>query len=179
MKTLRTLLVIATILTAGFTTKVMAQTKATNTAGAEIVTPITLTKENSIEFGRMAVQTATGGTVVLTTGGGATANLGVSLLTGTTPKAGTFTVGGLPNYIYSIVLPDDITITEKAGKTATMKIDKLFAKSTSGDESHTAKGKLSASDGTEVFAVGGTLNIDPAQTVGVYEGSFDVTVNYN
>ena len=46
-----------------------AQETATATATATIVTPISITKTVDINFGTVAVQSTTGGTVVLSVGG--------------------------------------------------------------------------------------------------------------
>jgi hypothetical protein len=56
-----------------------AQATATATSTATIVTPISITKTVDMNFGNVAVQTATGGTVILAPAGTRTVTGGVTL----------------------------------------------------------------------------------------------------
>src|SRR6185369_4552787 len=96
-----------------------AQATATATATATIVTPISITKTADMSFGNIAVQSATGGTVILapagtrTTGGAG----GVTLPATTgTVTAAAFTVNGNGSYTYAITLPGSaVTLTRASG----------------------------------------------------------------
>src|SRR5258707_15610441 len=83
-----------------------AQSTATATATATIVTPISITKTVDMNFGNVAVQASTGGTVVLAPAGTRTTTGGVTLpVTAGTVTAASFTVNGQGAYTYAITLP--------------------------------------------------------------------------
>lgn len=151
---------------------VSAQETATATATATIVTPISISKDVDMNFGNVAVQSTTGGTVVLTPGGVRSRTGGVTLpstATGTVTAA-SFTVTGTGNYSYSITLPSSaLTITSGAN---TMTVTN-FTSNPSGTGTLTA--------GTQTLTVGATLNVGAAQPAGTYTSGtpFNVTVNYN
>lgn len=166
----------AIVVVAGFTSKVMAQVTKPNTASAQIMSPITLNADVPLEFGRMAVQTATGGTAVLTAAAATSPSStdGVTLMSGTTRTAAKYTVGGVASYVYTITVPQT-AVTILSGTTPMTITDFTFASIASPS---LTGGTLSAS-GADVFYVGATLNVGAAQATGTYSGSFDVTVNYN
>ena len=155
----------------GFSSSSFAQATATATATATIVTPISITKTVDMNFGNVAVQTATGGTVVMTPAGVRTAFLGVTLpaVPGTVTAA-SFTVNGQGTYTYAITLPATaVTLTNGAN---TMTADTFTS-------TPSATGVLTA--GTQTLTVGATLNVAAAQAAGIYVSGtpFSVTVNYN
>ena len=164
------LLILLTTSAAG----VFAQTSATANASATIVTPISISKTLDMNFGNVAVQTATGGTVVMTPAAVRSATGGVTLpTTAGTVTAATFTVSGQATYTYSITLPStDLTITSGSN---TMAVN-LFTS----NPAATGSGTLSAG-GTQTLTVGATLNVAAAQPAGLYTSAtpFTVTVNYN
>jgi hypothetical protein len=166
----------AFILMAAFSSKVSAQVSVSNTAGGEILSPITLTADVPLEFGKLAVLTG-GGTVLITPASSpvVTPSGDVSLVSGTTRTAAKYTVGGAADYNYTITLPTGSVTITKSGGGATMTISDFNCLSV-GTPS-TPGGKLTA--GTEVFYVGGTLHVGASQTAGLYSGSFNVSVNYN
>lgn len=155
----------------GITTNVSAQATASATATATIVTPISITKNVDMNFGNIAVQTSTGGTVELSPAGVRIASGGVTLpVTNGTVTAASFTINGSGNYTYSITLPSTaLVITSGAN---TMTVDAFTS-------SPSAIGTLTA--GTQNLTVGATLNVAAAKPAGTYISStpFDVTVNYN
>jgi len=148
-----------------------AQATATATATATIVTPISITKTVDMNFGNVAVQAATGGTVVLTPAGARSITGGVTLpgVTGTVAAA-SFTVNGQGTYTYAITLPStDLTITSGSN---TMIVNTFTS-------TPSATGALTA--GAQTLNVGATLTVAAAQASGVYVSGtpFNVTVNYN
>lgn len=157
----------------GLSATSMAQATATATATATIVTPISITKTTDMNFGNVAVQTATGGTVILapagtrTTGGAG----GVTLPATTgTVTAALFTVNGTGTYTFAITIPStDLTLT---GTPSGTMIVNAFT---------TPSPTSALVAGTKTFTVGATLNVSAAQAAGVYVSAtgFDVTVNYN
>jgi hypothetical protein len=124
-----------------------------------------------MNFGNVAVQTATGGTVILAPAGTRTVTGGVTIpLTAGTVTAASFTVNGQGVYTYAITLPESsLTLTSGAN---TMTASAFTS-------TPDAIGTLTA--GTQTLKVGATLNVAAAQPEGVYvsETPFDVTVNYN
>ena len=169
------LIVFAVILfTAGFANKVSAQAKLTdNTAGGEILSPISLLRGAQLEFGKLAVL-AGGGTVSISADGlnTVTKSTDVTLVPGVNRTAATYTVKGNINSNYSISAPASIIVTNGT-KFMTIVTSVLSASTTS-----SVGGTLNAS-GSDNFYIGGTLTIDPGQDAGSYSKTFDVTVNYN
>lgn len=150
----------------------MAQETATATATATIVTPISIAKTVDMNFGNVAVQSTTGGTVVLSPEGTRTTTGAVTLpVVGGTITAASFTVEGQGSYTYAITLPTtDLVLSDGAAHTM---IVKSFTSTPSGT------GELTA--GSQVLNVGATLEVAAAQVAGTYVSGtpFNVTVNYN
>lgn len=155
-----------------FTSKAFSQETATATATATIVTPIAITKTADMNFGNVAVQSTTGGTVVLppsatptrTTTGGVTLPA-----TAGTVTAAAFTVTGEDGYTYSISLPTSVTITSGANSM------------TAGTFTSSPSGTGTLTSGEQTLYVGATLSVAAAQASGTYVSAtpFNVTVNYN
>ncbi|MVT07639.1 DUF4402 domain-containing protein [Chitinophaga tropicalis] len=152
--------------------RAFAQETATATATATIVTPIAITKTADMNFGNVAVQSTTGGTVVLppsatptrTTTSGVTLPATVGTVT-----AAAFDVTGEDGYTYSITLPSSVTITSNSNS---MTVN-AFTSSPSGTGTLTS--------GAQTLYVGATLVVGAAQAAGTYVSTtpFNVTVNYN
>jgi hypothetical protein len=160
----------------GFAASSFAQNNvsATATASATIVNPISIASSANINFGDIAVQSNTAGTVVLASDGERTATDGVTLPSSatTTTSAAEFTVQGEGAYSYAITLPETCTITEVDGA-ETMTLS---------DFSCSITDKVGAlTNGTQTFTVGATLAVSAGQAAAVYsnETGFAVTVNYN
>lgn len=171
-KTIRIVAIAATAILASATAS-FAQETATATATATIVTPLSIIKEVDMNFGTVAVNATTGGTVVLATDGTRSATGGVSLPVSAivVGEAARFLVTGHDDYTYAITLPSaDHTISNGANN---MTVNAFVS------DPLTDAGKLSA--GQEVVHVGATLNVAAAQATGVYISTtpFEVTVNYN
>jgi hypothetical protein len=169
------LLLAAVIMTAGYSTGLMAQATENTAAAAKIVTPLSITETSSLHFGTMAVLAGTPGTCVLSTQGARTQSGGVNLsVQAPSASNAAYNVAGAVNTTYAITLPSTINVTSGA---SSMTISSLLARTASaGTDGLT--GTLSAS-GTDDFTVGGTLNVSAGQVTGVYTGTFDVTVAYN
>jgi hypothetical protein len=176
MKKLILLIAVMLVMT-GFTSMIFAQaTVVGTTAGAEIITPISLSQDEVLHFGTMSVLAGTGGTCILstqgvrTTGGAGGVNLSAAAPTSTNAA---YTVGGTDGVTYAIQLPASITVSNGV---PTMIINALLA--------HTASAGVDGLTGTlvggsDTFTVGGTLNVNAGQATGSYTGTFDVTVAYN
>ena len=161
----------AIVLMAGFTTKVMGQATDTkpNNANAQILGAIALTAVNPLEFGSMNPG-ATVGTVVLTTLNVATASGGVVLVAGI-PTAASYTVTGAGSRTYAITIPvAPFNVTCATAQTMAV---------TAMNCSYAGLTSTFTVGGTDAFTVGGTLNVALNQVVGIYTGTFPVTVAYN
>lgn len=150
--------------------KLNAQTSATASAQATILSPLTITKSIDLNFGNVTVGTSIG-TVVLLPTSIRSATGGVvlpSALPGTI-TAGKFITGGYPNATYDITLPVSVTLTNPGG--VTMEVINFTS-------TPTTTGTLN-SGGTEDIYVGATLQVGSSQAIGTYSGTFNVSVNYN
>ncbi|CAM4174768.1 DUF4402 domain-containing protein [Flavobacterium weaverense] len=166
---------LAILAIAAFSNIANAQSSATASATATIVTPISITNTADMSFGMIAVN-GSAGTVILSSDGG-TIESGVTLQTGalsTPAKAAGFDVAGTANYGYSITIPTgDVTLTNPLNS-STMTISRFTSSLVGGKSTLNDLGKSS-------FTVGGTLNVAAGQVAGVYKNdkAITVTVNYN
>jgi hypothetical protein len=164
-------LFVATVAIMGAAQTLSAQETATATSSATILTPISITKTADMNFGNVAVQSSTAGTVILSAAGLRSTTGGTTLpaTTGTVATAA-FTVEGESGYTYAITLPSSaLTITSGLN---TMTVSSFTS-------SPSATGTLTG--GSEDITVGATLNVAAAQASGTYISGtpFNVTVNYN
>ncbi len=160
------------ILFSGVSVISSAQVTATATASSTIVTPIGITKTVDMNFGNVAINSTTAGTVVLAPAGTRTSTGGVTLpATAGTVAAAEFNVTGANNYTFSITLPS--TSHEIKSGSNTMSV-------TGFTSTPTPTGTLSAT-GSATVKVGATLNVSAGQAAGTYTSvtPFEVTVNYN
>lgn len=159
------------LLALGGSTAIIAQSTANATATATILTAISIAKTVDLNFGNVAVQEGTGGTVILTPLGTRSVTGGVTLpASAGTVTAASFNISGEGVYTYTITLPSSAhTITSGANSMTVT----AFTSSPSGIGTLTA--------GAQVLKVGATLNVTAAQPNGTYssETGFNVTVNYN
>lgn len=173
MKTIQKIISAAVIFIVA-STNLNAQTVASASATATIVSPITIVKDVDMNFGNVAVSSLAGGIVTLDpsvagtrtpNGGGGTS---LPAVTGTV-SAAQFTVSGQANFTYDISLPVSATLSNAGNN---MIADNFT--------SSVPTGTLDAS-GIETFYVGADLNVNAAQPAGVYTTSspFFVIVNYN
>ena len=160
------------ILFSGVSVMASAQVTAKATASSTIVTPIGITKTVDMNFGNVAINSTTAGTVVLAPAGTRTSTGGVTLpATAGTVAAAEFNVTGANNYTFSITLPS--TSHEIKSGSNTMSV-------TGFTSTPTPTGTLSAT-GSATVKVGATLNVSAGQAAGTYTSvtPFEVTVNYN
>ncbi|WP_209216674.1 DUF4402 domain-containing protein [Glaciimonas immobilis] len=127
-----------------------------------------LTNVQALSFGSFAA--GYGGGVTISAAGLRSKTGDVILLSSDNGSAGQFTVNGLPNQTYSIVLPANGTVLLTSG-TSSMTVNYFTSKPS-------LTGTLSLS-GTQTLAIGATLGIANNQKPGVYNGTFAVTANYN
>ncbi|MCX6227276.1 MAG: DUF4402 domain-containing protein [Bacteroidia bacterium] len=181
MKTLIKLF-LAVIMMAGLATNTMAQVTLTgNTAGAELVVALTITNTTPLNFGVIAIP-ATAGAVTLSTAGLRTpSGTGVSIVaSGTLKTVAKFDLTGTAADTYSFTLPSSITVaTAGGGANKEMTIDNFVVKVDGASEVvYGSIGTCTLTSGASTVLVGGKLNINAAQTLGVYAGTYTVIVDY-
>ena len=161
------------ILLFAITAATFAQSSATSSAAATILTPIAISNTVDMDFGNLA-SSATSGTCVLATDNSRTTTGGVTIMAGGTPLAASFTVTGVAAATYVITLPAGATTVSNGVQTMT--IDTWVSN---------PSGTGTLTGGTSTLLVGATLNVAVSQAAGVYNtsnaggsGEFTVTVNY-
>jgi Domain of unknown function (DUF4402) len=181
------LLIAAMILTIGFNNKVEAQstnTSATVTgthAGAVLIVPMGLSQTTPLHFGTIVLTSTAGGAVILPSNSTALSFTGgVAVTAGNVtsmPSNAAYSVTGTMNETYALTLPSTITITETTAGAATMTISALTARF-NGAGANAVSSTLSAL-GADNFTVGGTLTVPASAVAGIYDGTFNVSVDYN
>ena len=161
-----------------FTTKVMAQVTLTgNTAGATLVTALTITNTTPLNFGVIAIP-ATAGSVTLSTAGLRTPTGCTIVASGTQKTVAKFDLTGTAGATYSFTLPSSITVT-KVSSTETMTIDNFVVNvDAAGEVAYGSIGTCTLTSGASSVLVGGKLNIGASQVLGVYAGTYTVIVDY-
>jgi len=151
-----------------------AQSSATASVTAVILTPIAISNTVDMDFGILA-GSVTPGTCVLATDGSRSTTGGVTVMAGGTPAAASFNVTGSAGAVYTITLPAGATTVSNG--TQTMTVDVWVS-------NPTPTGTLSGA-GASTLLVGATLNVSASQAAGTYNvtnaggsGEFTVTVNY-
>lgn len=135
---------------------------ATASAAADIVSPIAITSQEDLNFGKVANNAA--GKVIVATDGTAT---GLSQIGTTTPSAATFDVTAASGYAYSVSLPESVELVSGTNK---MTVD-TFKDNAGATPQGTGE--------VQTIGVGATLNVATSQATGNYTGEFNVTVTYN
>ncbi|MBD3896942.1 DUF4402 domain-containing protein [Halomonas sp. ML-15] len=153
--------------------------ESSTTAEASVISPIAITTDVDLNFGRFAAGVAVG-TVTVSTSGARTSSGDVILSTiGSSPAAAKFDVTGDDNATYTIAWSGATSLTNTAGAGETMvlaRISDLTAGDATSGEVDT--GTLSET-GTQSIYLGGTLDVGAAQVAGLYTGDVTATVEYN
>lgn len=161
----------------------LAQT-GTGTAQVTIVEPLGLVKIEDLNFGKVAATAAPGRVLV-------DPNTGTCSVTGAVSSGGgcqfaEFGGMGVRRFTLRIQIPTTVTLTGPGG--ATMLAD-TFTLGTSPDlvfiggngnglGAGNRRYQISSPTGIFTFRLGGRLNVGANQTPGVYNGTFNVTVQY-
>ena len=134
-----------------------------------IYKPLSLTKKQDLDFGTIVVAGA--GTVVVNPVTHARSTTGGVSGIGAGAHAAVFTaVTGSKNSVVIIRIPRDPIVLTRNGGPETMTVG---AWTLDGDKTRKAANGVAFD-----FAVGATLNVGAAQTDGLYEGTFEVGVQY-
>ncbi|MEC5214920.1 hypothetical protein RCH06_003492 [Polaromonas sp. CG_9.5] len=164
----------------------MAQSTATEaaaTANANVIRPITIAKDVSLEFGNIV---AGAGTVIIAASAAGTRTDSAAALTPGTQKgtvnAATFNVTGEGAATYAITLPADGAVILKNGAGGTAVTEMVLSGFTKAVKSAgtllTLEGSAGGA-GTQSFYVGATLTGVASQVPGAYTANYSVTVAYN
>ncbi|EIA08540.1 DUF4402 domain-containing protein [Flavobacterium frigoris] len=185
MKNLLKLILVTVAL--GFTANSKAQTLSTAnaSAGATIIVPMTLTEQNSLNFGSTNKKLGVAGSVVLSTADASRDfNGGVSGSSFGDPATNAvFNITGANDSSYAITLPSSITVMEPGSMTMTINELKIRFSGAAQDiainEGSNSVSKMLNASGNDSFRLGGKLNIGSEQLAGSYSGTYSVTVDYN
>ena len=151
--------------------------KAEATASAEIIQPITITKNLDLNFGRV-IGTSAGGTVTVgaTDASQRTASnnnlLDQSTAGETNISSGKFTITAAENYSYNIVVPASVTLAGTGGDPMIVSLNPVYG--TTALSAANPKGTAT----NEILYLGGELAVGTNQGQGQYSADFDVTVTY-
>jgi hypothetical protein len=152
-----------------------AQNTATGqaTVGAEIIKPITITKDADLNFGRL-IGDANGGVVNVAALDNARTSGNADLLdpSSSIATAAQFTINAANNTSYSINIPSTIQISGGGSTNMDIVLNPLL------DGTALSAGNESANGSNQTLKVGGDLTLGTNQTEGSYTGTFDVTVTY-
>jgi hypothetical protein len=135
---------------------------------ATVLHPVTLVKNQDMDFGILAV--TTGGTAVLDPATGkVTPSAGVTVLGGTSAAA-LFTGAASGGSVVNIKFTNQAITLTRVGGTETLSLSNLTMDGPS-------KRTMAKTDSFQ-FHVGGTLTVSAGQVQGSYVGRFDVTAQY-
>jgi hypothetical protein len=145
---------------------------APKSAGANgkvtVLHPVTLVKNQDMDFGILAVTVA--GTAVLDPATGKVSTTGGVTALGGTPAAALFTGAASGGSVVNIKFTNQTITLTRVGGTETLSLSNL----TMDGPSKRTMAKTSSFQ----FHVGGTLTVPAGQVEGSYAGSFDVTAQY-
>lgn len=149
-----------------------AQVEATGTAAvnAEIVAPISIVSNGTIDFGRIAAG-VTGGGVTVSTEGERTGPTEM-LMPGETFSNATFEVNAANSYTYNLALTGTSLSLEDGEGSATTNMEVTYMHDKGDEESFVGNGDI------QQFNVGGVLTVNPNQPAGRYSGEVYMTVAY-
>jgi Domain of unknown function (DUF4402) len=157
---------IGALAAASFATSAQAATTATGTATAEVLSSLTVTAVDDLQFGQIAANT--GGTVTVNANS-TVASSGGLVSTGTRTPA-SFDVLGTPSASVIVSLPTAAVNLTRVSGTETMSLGGFNTNPNSSFQLDVA--------GAGSFTVGGTLTVGSNQVPGNYVGTFQVSVEY-
>ena len=155
--------------------------QVSTTASADLLVAMVINQTSPLNFGSSVLTSTGGGSIVLPSnsitrvydGGVATSAASPA------PTNAAYTVSGNANQTYALVLPATTTVTQTNGGTGVITMDiTLMTARFNGATEDAIVSTLSA-QGADNFTVGGTLTVKPNQVGGQYQGSFEVSVDYN
>lgn len=149
--------------------------------GAEILSALTLTTVEDMDFGGIIPDSAATQIVTLTPAGTISATGDVVLPNGD-HQAGQFTLVGTPSVDVGVTHPGTVTL-QRVGGSSTMEVSNFTYAASVGDIVGTpASGDLEITldgSGNADVTMGADLEVAHDQTVGTYEGEIALTAVYN
>lgn len=155
-------------------TTAYAADNADATATVEVLKPLTLAKAADLNFGQALVNGA--GTITIAANGGLTCTSAGVICSGAVTAASFDISGGTAGKAVTITMPtsanDLIRLGAPAATTAASDRIGLSLTTPAAEVTLNAAGERS-------FGVGGTITFDGSETPGVYESTFNVSVEYS
>ncbi len=142
-------------------------------ASTRVLTPLTVTNQNDLNFGRIVAGTSRSNIRIRRN------NNNLNIINGdATPVGGTvqragFIIAAEPLTSVQVTLPQNINIRNSNGDTMLVRRFRL-----NGGGGRIVSRNIDNSGNLSIF-VSAQLRIEPTQAVGVYNGSYEVTVEYN
>jgi hypothetical protein len=173
---IKSLAVVAALLTVAVGAPAMAQSASTTGSGSiTVIRPLTITKNADLKFGTV-VRPATGSGTVTVSAAGARSVAGgvVGLSSGDTPQAAQFTIDGEGGQSISVTVPGTFSIANGSDTLTVTTSNNL----TGSAAAQTLSNALGAA-GSLTFKVGGSVPVDSTSPTGVYTGAFTVSAAYN
>jgi hypothetical protein len=148
----------------------LSQVTATGHISVTIVSPISITKVQDMNFGHVSVESGMGTVTLSPENQGRSASGAVELMDGGDVSLASFQVKGYEGATFSITLPESPVMISNGNKN--MMVSNFTSTPTSAGE---------LSNGSNMVLVGATLELSGDQSLGLYASSspFPVTVNYN
>ena len=166
-----------------------ASSSATNVAKARLIRPLSIVTKEPLNFGTLIKNDMSGDvSIVLATNAGSAPTITSSNPAAVTPLASSgaddagYDVAGEPGALIQVTVPASFTIdTQGGGPLANiMTVDtEVTVFHAVGQASSLNNGQFNMfPDGNAFLEVGGTLTVKPDNVLGIYSGSFTVTVSY-
>ncbi|WP_298022740.1 DUF4402 domain-containing protein [uncultured Parasphingopyxis sp.] len=141
-----------------------------------IMAPVALSRVDDLEFGRLTPGAA-GGVVTINPGNGARTTTGSVVGAGGGYNPAHFQANGLVNLIALVRLPNNIVL-QRVGGGGNMRVRNMTVAGGGLPMLGGAIPVTIGTGGTLDLYIGGDLEVDPNQATGVYERTFQITVNY-
>jgi Mat/Ecp fimbriae major subunit len=167
IRTFKAALVGSVFAAAAFAGTTAQAATASATASANILTQVSVTKDFDLDFGTIAIGTS-GGTV--TVGNTDNRTCGSGLVCSASAKSAAFTIAGAPNQLVGISIDPSVTLNRVTPTAGGASMSATLSTSV-------PTATLSATGGA-TFTAGGILTVANTQAAGGYQGTFNVTVNY-
>lgn len=155
-----------------------AQTSQTSEARAFLVTPLSFVKETDLDFG-VIIPGDADGTVFMDSAGAITTTNGIIVQDGTQQPARFWGYGEFNQRVLINIGQNTYTLT-RAGGTETMLYDQVTIGSSPPIliTTNPRRFRIANPDGYFAFTIAGRLQVGADQAPGVYEGVFNVTLEY-
>lgn len=164
---------VTTLFIAVFFISLRAQTSVIGRVEAELVVPVTAVETDLLNFGKIVVEVG-GGSIQVTPTGERIIS-GNVMLADNEFSSGKFQVSGLPESLFSMVLPQQPQKLYMSNSDQTLTVDNFRSSvPQSGQVIRQADGKAEVNIGATLF-IGSNLT-NPA---GFYSGSYEVVFTYN